>query len=292
MAGRLEGKVAVITGAASGIGLGTVELFIAEGAKVVAADVQDEKGAMIESRFGDKVAYVHCDVTKETDLIAAIDKAVSAFGGLDILFNNAGAGGTMAGAAEVTAKAWDQVFALLVRAPALATRHAIPHMLKRGGGSIINTASIAGTEAGWGPLAYSTAKAAVIQLSRATAAEVSPQGIRVNAICPGLICTSIFGSSLGLPREVADQMAARIEEVAPLMQPVKLAGQPRHIAEAALFFASEASAFVTGTHLIVDGGITVGARHAWDPTAASPLLAAMGIEPEQALAMREAMKNA
>ncbi len=291
MAGRLEGKVAVITGAASGIGLGTVELFIEEGAHVVAADVQDEKGAGLEARFGERLAYVHCDVTQEADLIKAIETAQTRFGGLDILFNNAGAGGSLASAEEVTAQAWDNVFALLVRAPALATRHAIPHMARRGGGSVINTASIAGTEAGWGPLAYSTAKAAVIQLSRVSAAELAAQRIRVNAICPGLICTSIFGASMGLPREVADQMAAHIEQVAPQMQPLPVAGQPRHIAEAALFFASDASAFVTGTHLIVDGGITVGPRHAWDPTAASPLMAAMGIDPEQAAAMRDAMKS-
>jgi NAD(P)-dependent dehydrogenase (short-subunit alcohol dehydrogenase family) len=291
MAGRLEGKIAIITGAASGIGLGAVELFVAEGAKVVAADMQDEKGEMLARRFPGQVVYAHCDVTSEADLIATINLAVSEFGGLDVLFNNAGAGGTMASAAEVTAEAWDQVFALLVRAPALATRHAIPHMLARGGGSVINTASIAGTEAGWGPLAYSTAKAAVIQLSRVTAAELGSQNIRVNAICPGLIATSIFGASLGLPRAVADQMAARIEEVAHTMQPVPIAGAPKHIAEAALFFASDASAFVTGTHLIVDGGITVGPRHAWDASAPSPFLQALGIDPEQAAAMREAMKG-
>jgi NAD(P)-dependent dehydrogenase (short-subunit alcohol dehydrogenase family) len=291
MAGRLADKVAVITGAVSGIGLATVELFLEEGARVVAADVQDEKGAALQSRFEGRLAYVHCDVTEEKDLIGAVNAAVTGFGGIDILFNNAGAGGTMDGAAELTAEGWDRTFALLVRAPALATRHALPHMIAKGRGSIINTASIAGTEAGWGPLAYSTAKAAVIQLTRATAAEVSPKGVRINAICPGLIATSIFGASLGLPREVADQMAARIAEVAPDMQPLPIAGQPRHIAEAALFFASEASAFVTGTHLIVDGGITVGARHAWDENAASPILAALGIEPEQARAMREAMRG-
>jgi NAD(P)-dependent dehydrogenase (short-subunit alcohol dehydrogenase family) len=291
MAGRLEGKVAIITGAASGIGLGTVELFMAEGACVVAADLQDEKGKVLEARFGDRLAYVHCDVTDEADLIRAVDTAVSRFGGLDILFNNAGAGGTMATAEEMTAEAWDKTFALLVRAPVLATRHAIPHMLKRGGGSIINTASVAGTEAGWGPLAYSVAKAAVIQLTRTTAAEISPKGIRINAICPGLICTSIFGASIGLPREVADQAAAHIEQFAPQMQPLPIAGLPKHIAEAVLFFASDASAFVTGTHLLVDGGLTVGPRHAWDQSAPSPIMAAMGIDPEQAAAMREAMKG-
>ena len=291
MAGRLDGKVALITGAASGIGLGTVELFLEEGAKVVAADMQDAKGAQLEARFEGRLAYVHCDVTVEAELEKAVETAVARFGGLDILFNNAGSGGTMASAEEITAEAWDKVFALLVRAPVIATRLAIPHMLKRGGGSVINTASIAGTEAGWGPLAYSTAKAAVIQLTRATAAEISPKGIRVNAICPGLIATSIFGASLGMPRDVADQMAALIAEAAPTMQPIHLAGQPRHIADAALFFASDQSAFVTGTHLIVDGGITVGPRHAWDENSASPLLAAMGVDPDQAKAMREAMKG-
>ena len=291
MAGRLDGKVALITGAASGIGLGTVELFLEEGAKVVAADMQDAKGAQLEARFEGRLAYVHCDVTVEADLERAVETAVARFGGLDILFNNAGSGGTMATAEEITAEAWDKVFALLVRAPVIATRLAIPHMLKRGGGSVINTASIAGTEAGWGPLAYSTAKAAVIQLTRATAAEISPKGIRVNAICPGLIATSIFGASLGMPRDVADQMAALIAEAAPTMQPLHLAGQPRHIADAALFFASDQSAFVTGTHLIVDGGITVGPRHAWDENSASPLLAAMGVDPDQAKAMRAAMKG-
>ncbi len=291
MAGRLDGKVALITGAASGIGLGTVELFLEEGAKVVAADMQDAKGAQLEARFEGRLAYVHCDVTVEAELEKAVETAVARFGGLDILFNNAGSGGTMASAEEITAEAWDKVFALLVRAPVIATRLAIPHMLKRGGGSVINTASIAGTEAGWGPLAYSTAKAAVIQLTRATAAEISPKGIRVNAICPGLIATSIFGASLGMPRDVADQMAALIAEAAPTMQPIHLAGQPRHIADAALFFASDQSAFVTGTHLIVDGGITVGPRHAWDENSASPLLAAMGVDPDQAKAMRAAMKG-
>jgi NAD(P)-dependent dehydrogenase (short-subunit alcohol dehydrogenase family) len=291
MAGRLEGKIALITGAASGIGLGTVELFVAEGAKVLAADVQDAKGAVLEQRFPGKVVYAHCDVTDEGQIIAAIDKAVARFGGLDILFNNAGAGGTLATAAEITAEAWDHVFALLVRGPALATKHAIPHMLARGGGSVINTASIAGTEAGWGPLAYSTAKCAVIHLSRCSAAELSPQKIRVNAICPGLIATSIFGGALGLPVEVADQMAARIEEGAAGAQPMPVSGKPRHIAEAALYLASDASEFVTGTHLIVDGGITVGPRHAWDPNAGSVIAEIMGIDADQAAALRGAMKG-
>ena len=276
MAGRLEGKVAVITGAASGIGLGTVELFVSEGASVVAADIQDEKGAMLEKRFPGKVAYAHCDVTQEAEIEAALKLAKSEFGGLDILFNNAGISDRMTSIAEITADGWSWIFDVLVRGPALGMKHAVPLMLERGGGSIINTASIAGLQAGWGPIAYSSAKASVIHMSRSAAAQLSPQKIRVNAICPGLIATSIFGASLGLPRDVADQMAARVADNAAKVQPVPKAGMPEDIAKAALYLASEDSAFVSGTHIVVDGGITVGGRHAWDATAGSPFAALFG----------------
>ena len=276
MAGRLEGKVAMITGAASGIGLGTLELFVSEGAKVIAADVQDEKGAMLERRFPDAVRYARCDVTAEADLAAAVALAESAFGGLDIQFNNAGISDRMGTITEVTADGWNWIFDILVRGPALGMKHAVPAMLKRGGGSIINTASIAGLQAGWGPIAYSTAKAGVVHMSRCAAAQLSPQGIRVNAICPGLIATSIFGATLGMTRDAADQMAALVAQNAQIAQPVKKPGLPQDIAQAALYLASDASAFVTGTHLVVDGGITVGSRHSWDPAAGSPFAAIFG----------------
>jgi NAD(P)-dependent dehydrogenase (short-subunit alcohol dehydrogenase family) len=273
MAGKLEGKVAVITGGVSGIGLGTVELFVAEGAKVVAADIQDEKGAMLEKRFPGQVRYAHCDVTREDEIAAMVGLAKSEFGGLDVLFNNAGVSDMMRTIPEITADGWSWIFDILVRGPVLGMKHAAPLMLERGGGSIINTASIAGLQAGWGPVAYSSAKAAVIHMSRCAAAQLSPQKIRVNAICPGLIATSIFGASLGLPRAVADQMAALVAEKAPLAQPMPKAGMPDDIARAALYLASDDSVFVTGTHIVVDGGITVGGRHAWDPEAVSPLTA-------------------
>jgi NAD(P)-dependent dehydrogenase (short-subunit alcohol dehydrogenase family) len=281
MAGRLEGKVALITGGASGIGLGTVELFLADGARVVCADLQDEKGRMLEQRFPGRLAYVRCDVTREADIEAACATAKSEFGGLDVLFNNAGAPGMLAGVAEISADGWNATFDLLVRAPALGMKHAVPLMLARGGGSIVNTASIAGLEAGWGPIAYSTAKCAVIHMSRCAAAELSPQGIRVNAICPGLIATSIFGTAIGLPRAAADQMAARVAENAAIAQPVKKPGLPEDIARAALYLASDESAFVTGTHIVVDGGITVGPRHAWDPAAGSPFAQIFGMSNEE-----------
>ena len=133
MAGRLDGKVAVITGGCSGIGLGTVELFAAEGARVVAADIQDEKGRMLEQRFPDVVRYAHCDVTSEADIVAALNLAKDAFGGLDILFNNAGISDAMGTITEVTAEGWDWIYAILVRGPALGMKHAAPMIEARGG---------------------------------------------------------------------------------------------------------------------------------------------------------------
>jgi NAD(P)-dependent dehydrogenase (short-subunit alcohol dehydrogenase family) len=278
MSGRLAGKVALITGGCSGIGLGTVELFAGEAACVVAVDVQDEKGAILARRFDGRVRYIHCDVTQEADIAAACALAKEAFGGLDILFNNAGHAGMPDGVASLTAEGWDAVFVLLVRGPALGMKHAAPLMAERGGGSIINTASIAGLEAGWGPLAYSTAKGAVIHMTRCAAAELSPQKIRVNAICPGLIATSIFGAALGMSREGADQMAAQVAQNAAVAQPIPKAGLPADIAGAALYLASDDSVFVTGTHLVVDGGITIGGRHSWDPTAPSPWATIFGLD--------------
>jgi NAD(P)-dependent dehydrogenase (short-subunit alcohol dehydrogenase family) len=285
MAGRLTGKVALITGGCSGIGLGTVELFLAEGAEVVAADVQDDKGAMLAARFPDTLRYVHCDVTSEAEIAAACALAAEAFGGLDILFNNAGHAGQSASVETLTVDGWDATFALLLRGPVLGMKHAAPLMKARGGGAIINTASIAGLEAGWGPLAYSTAKGAVIHMSRCAAAELSPHRIRVNAICPGLIATSIFGTALGLPRDGADQMAAMIAQNAAGVQPIPKAGLPADIAAAALYLASDDSLFVSGTHIVVDGAITIGGRHAWDPAATSPFATIMGVTAEEVQAI-------
>ena len=206
----------------------------------------------------------------------ALRLAADEFGGLDILFNNAGISDGMRLIPELDADTWSWIYDVLVRGPALGMKHAVPLMLARGGGSIVNTASIAGLQAGWGPIAYSSAKAAVIHMSRVAAAQLSPQRIRVNAICPGLIATSIFGASIGLPRAQADQMAAQVAANAAKVQPVPKAGLPDDIAQAALYLASDASAFVTGTHLVVDGGITVGSRHAWDQSGPSPFAELFG----------------
>ena len=274
MAGRLEGKIALITGGCSGIGLATVELFVAEGARVVVADLQDEKGKVLEQRFPDQVVYRRCDVVEEADIAAATATAEKSFGGLDILFNNAGTGGVAAGVLDMPAEGWDFTQNLLLRAPMLGMKHAAPLMIARGGGSVINTASIAGLEAGWG-LAYGVAKAGVIHLSKLAAAELAVHNIRVNAICPGVIVTPIFGIANGLERPAADQIAASLVESAGRMQPIRRAGAPIDIARAALYFASDDSSFVTGSHQVVDGGILVGPRNSWDPETVTPLMAAL-----------------
>ncbi|MDE2487892.1 MAG: SDR family oxidoreductase [Alphaproteobacteria bacterium] len=260
---RLKGKVAVITGGSSGIGLGTVERFAAEGARVMVGDIDEASGRAIEARFDGEVAFRRCDVTEEGDIASLMDAAAERFGGLDVVFNNAGAGGARETLAEMTGEAWDRTHALLLRSVALGMRYAIPHMKRRGRGSIINTASIAGMQAGAGPIAYSTMKAAVIHLTRLAAAELGRDSIRVNAICPGLILTNIF--TPGVPQGFADMIKAEMRQSAPEAQPIPKGGEPADIANAALFFASDESEFVTGVHMLVDGGMHTGPRQAWDP---------------------------
>lgn len=210
---RFSGKAAVVTGGASGIGLAAARRLHAEGASVVIADLNDGLGEAAARELGDgRCVYQHTDVSAWEDIQALMQTAKEAFGGLDILFNNAGISDRMGAITEVTADGWNWIFDILVRGPALGMKHAVPLMLERGGGAIINTASIAGLQAGFGPIAYSTAKAGVIHMSRCAAAQLSPQKIRVNAICPGLIATSIFGATLGMPREGADQLAAMVAQ--------------------------------------------------------------------------------
>jgi NAD(P)-dependent dehydrogenase (short-subunit alcohol dehydrogenase family) len=258
MAGRLEGKVAVITGAASGIGRGTADLFVAEGARVIAADIQDDKGARMEEAHRGRLKYVRCDVLDETAIAAAIGAATGEFGRLDCLFNNAGAGGATDAADGVTAEGFDSVMHLHLRAALYGIKHAAPAMRKQGGGSILSTASVAGLQAGFGPILYSIAKAAIIHMTHVTAAQLAADRIRVNCICPGLIATNIFAQGLGIPSQIAETRLDAIAEAAGNSQPIKRGGLPRDIAEAALYLASDGSDWVTGQALTVDGGLTLG----------------------------------
>ena len=288
---ELDGKVAIITGASSGIGLAGVEVFIEAGAKVVAADIQDEKGAALEARFGtDKLVYQHCDVTSPSDLEALVQRAADTFGGLDILWNNAGSGGTPTGVEDLDIEGYDATMSLLLRPIFIASHYAVPHMKARGGGSIINTSSISAVCAGYAPLTYSVAKNGVAYFSKMAAAELAKYQIRVNAVLPGFIATSIFGASLGLPREQADQMAEMLSQTGGAMQPIGRVGRGTDIAEMAAFLGSDKSGFITGGQFLVDGGMTVGPPHSWKEDAAGPLLDALGITPEQAEEMRAAME--
>ena len=273
--GRLDGKIAVVTGGCSGIGRATVERFVAEGGRVLLADINDDAGGEIARGFGEVVRYRHCDVMQEADIAATMQAAVDAFGGLDIVFNNAGAGGAPLPIEEMTGEAWDATQALLLRSVALGIRYAVPHLRARGGGAIVNTASIAGLHAGYSRIAYAVAKAGVVHLTKVAAADLARYRIRVNAICPGYIMTNIFNASIGASGEAAARVDAALRETAPDVQPVRIPGSPRHIADACVFLASDEAEFVNGTHLVVDGGLTIGPRSAWDPQTPSPIRAAM-----------------
>ena len=279
MVGRLNGKVAVITGAASGIGRATVDLFVREGARVVAGDIQDDKGARMVEEHGKALRYIRCDVTKEADVKAAIDLAVKSFGRLDCLFSNAGTAGSLALADAVSAEDFDSVMHLHVLAAMFGMKYAVPVMTAQGGGSIIATASIAGLQSGFGPVLYSTAKAAIVHMTKVSSAQLGPLNIRVNCICPGLIATPILAKAMGLATQVADQSVAAVATALAQSQPIPSGGLPNDIAEAALYLASDGARFVNGHALVVDGGITVGPTGDRQVQVWAPWMAAVGADP-------------
>jgi NAD(P)-dependent dehydrogenase (short-subunit alcohol dehydrogenase family) len=270
----LDNKVAIITGGASGIGKGTVGVFIEAGARVACFDLQDKKGEAMATQYGQRFHYEHVDVTDDAMFKAAVDRVAAKFGRLDVIFNNAGTAEHFLTPA-LDLDVFDRMHRLLVRSVVAGMKFAVPHLKAAGGGSIINTASVAGLQAGYSPFAYSVAKGALLHVSRLAAARLSQFNIRVNAICPGLIPTAIFGLAAGDNIATADQRAAMIAEVAPTFQPIPQAGRPEDIGYAAVFFASDQSRFVTGQYLAVDGGLTIGPRQAWDVETAKPIYGAM-----------------
>lgn len=233
---RLEGKIAVVTGAGSGIGAATADLFRSEGATVVGADL----------RSGDVTA----DAGNEADVAALVARTVADHGGIDIFFANAGIAGSLDSVLEESVEEWTEVLRVNLIGAFLAIKHSAPHMKDRGGGSIICTASVAGMRSGAGPAAYSASKAGVINLVQVAAQQLSTSNVRVNAICPGLIET-------GMTRFVYDH--ARDKGVADKIghvNPLRRGGQPEEIAAAALFLASDESSYVNGQALVVDGGLS------------------------------------
>lgn len=247
---KLAGKVTIVTGAASGIGEATALLFAAEGASVLAADRDRERGEAVVKAITDKggtASFLATDVSKPEDVQAMIAAAVKAYGKLDVIFNNAGIEGEMnKPTADCTLENWDRVIAINLTGVFLGMKYAIPEMLKAGGGSIINNASVAGVVGFAGIPAYCAAKGGVIQLTKTAAVEYATQKIRVNAICPGVIWTPM------VQRATGDSAEGRAAFEA--MEPVGRFGTAEEIANMALFLASDDSSFCTGAPFIVDGG--------------------------------------
>lgn len=247
MTARMEGKAAIVTGGASGMGRATVLRFLDEGASVVVADMNEANGKLLLDEVGDRpIRFVRADVSSEPDVAATVETAVDSFGRLDVMFNNAGVGGAFGPITQLHVEDWDWTFGVLCRGVFLGIKHAARAMPE--GGSIFSTASVAGVSGGMGPTAYSAAKAAVINLTKNAAIELAPQRVRVNCICPGGIATPLLAGGRPL-EELTSQLHS--------LQPWPEAGQGDHIADAALFLATDESRFVTGHALVVDGGLSI-----------------------------------
>jgi NAD(P)-dependent dehydrogenase (short-subunit alcohol dehydrogenase family) len=253
--GLLTERVALITGAASGIGRAAALLFAREGASVALVDIDVESGHEVSAEIGDRggeALFVQADVTLADDCELAVQETVGAFGGLDILFNNAGIV-RRATVLETSEEDWDRVMAVNVKSIYLLSRHAIPVMAEGGGGSIINTASGWGLVGGPRAVAYCASKGAVVQMTRAMAIDHGPQNIRVNCICPGDTDTPLLRQEAV---ELGEAEVSFLEGAAE--RPLGRVGTPEEIAQAALYLAGDGASFVTGAALTVDGGGTAG----------------------------------
>ncbi len=255
--GRLDGKVAIITGGSSGIGRATVNKFVHEGARVLVADIQEEKAQELAGELGDAVQAISVDVCSEADIERMVVTARDAFGRIDCLFNNAGFGG-VSGDIEATdmGEPYARTVDAMLKGVVMGMKHAAPVMKAQGGGVILSTASVAGVGAGYGPHVYSAVKAAVVNLTRSVAQELGMSNIRVNAICPGGIATPIFSGQLALGGNV--DYAEAVKPILEKIQPIPRNGEPEDIANAACFLASDEASFINGHALVVDGGLTAG----------------------------------
>ena len=258
MSGRLENKVAVITGGASGIGEGTVRRFVAEGAKCVIADIQYERAEELAEELGESAVAFSVDVADESQVKATVEFAVSEFGQLDIMFNNAGILGSVGPISEIDGDGWLRTIDVLLNSVFYGIKHAAKVMIKQGSGSIINTASTAGVRAGLGPHVYTAAKHGVVGLSQSVATELGPHGVRVNVIAPG-------GTISGLTARLVTGDHENLEKASTIIgahNPLRRAGRPEDIANAVLYLASDEASFTTGAVLVVDAaGETIADRN-------------------------------
>jgi NAD(P)-dependent dehydrogenase (short-subunit alcohol dehydrogenase family) len=254
---RLDGKVAVITGGASGMGEATARLFVNEGARVVIGDIQRAKGEQVAASIGPNCTFLPVDVASSEDVRALVRSAVDTFGRLDVMYNNAGIGGGEGSIADCPEDVFDRIIAVDLKAVWLGMKHSLPYLAANGGGSIITTASVSGIMGMPGQGAYGAAKGGVMQLTRVCAVEYAAHGIRANCICPGGVLTPILYANPSLPAPLDPaEVAERLTHAQPIPRP----GMPEDIARAALWLASDDSSFVTGQAIVVDGGWTASAR--------------------------------
>ncbi len=259
--GRLAGKSVVITGAGSGIGRAAAQLFAKEGGKLIIVDRSDSifETAKLVTDAGGMAEAVNADAGNENDVKAFIDKAVSAYGKLDAIWANAGVSGGLVPLLEQTVEQWQEILRINLIGPFLAIKHAMPHMIKQGFGSIVCTASVAGLKSGASGHPYASSKAGVISLVQTTAYSLSGTGVRINAVCPGLIET-------GMTKPVFDRAKQRgTEDKIGQLNPLKRAGQPHELAAMGLFLASDEASYVNGQAIPVDGGLTASMPYAGKP---------------------------
>jgi NAD(P)-dependent dehydrogenase (short-subunit alcohol dehydrogenase family) len=252
--GQLDGKVAVITGGASGIGAGTARRFVAEGARVLVADLDEDGGQALAAELGDAASFLRTDVSREEQVAAMIAEATDLWGRLDCLFNNAGFGGALGPISSTSVEDYDLTMDVLLKSVFLGMKHAAPVLTEQGSGSIISTASVAGIRAGYAPHLYSVAKCGVIHLTKSVALELGEHNVRVNAICPGFIATPLAAGHPDADEERIDRM----RDAGARSQVMGRVGEPADIAAMALFLASDESAWITGREFVVDGGFEAG----------------------------------
>jgi NAD(P)-dependent dehydrogenase (short-subunit alcohol dehydrogenase family) len=276
--GMLDGKVAIITGATSGIGARTAELFVEEGAKVVCTGRRKAEGDALAAKLGGSGRFVQADATLEDDWKRVIGETIKAFGKLDVVFNNAGGPAPTGSIASVPVDGCDQAMALLVRSVMLGMKHAAPIMVKQRSGSIINNGSIAAHLAGYSTsMIYGAAKAAVNHLTRCVAMELGEHNVRVNSVSPGAIATGILAKALGAEASKAEQLTGKIEDIYAKAQPIPRAGITDDIAQCVIWLASDRASFVNGADIVVDGGVIGGRNYSQHQEGLKQVKAVLGI---------------
>ncbi|MDE2363871.1 MAG: SDR family oxidoreductase [Hyphomicrobiales bacterium] len=257
--GLVEGKVAIITGATSGIGARTVELFVEEGARVLFTGRRQEEGEAIANRIGDKAAFLRADATLETDWKKVVAETQRRFGRIDCLFNNAGGPAPTGSITSIDVDDFDDAMALLVRSVMLGMKHVGKVMTAQKSGAIINNASVAGHLAGYSSsMIYSAAKAAVKHLTVCAGMELGEHNVRVNSVSPGAIATGILAKALGMEHHAADEVAEKMKDGFAKAQPIPRAGVTDDIAQCVLFLASDRGSFINATDIVIDGGLIGG----------------------------------